>query len=171
MGSTTSEIKWSFNPHQFLTPIPSRTIILFRFFSSHRSLPSFRAPDLGHDLVSVNLLVSKHRAQEDELSVRDAHLKTVNQVGETLISQEHFGSDKIRERIDEIGGMMGALQELAAFRKKRLHEAVDFYQFFADADGQYRRENAWRNEFVCLLDRNECSPDNVPSLAFRWWKR
>ena len=98
-------------------------------------LHRFQCEDLGHDLVSVNLLVSKHRAQEDELSVRDAHLKTVNEVGETLIAQEHFGSDKIRERIDEIGGMMAGLQELAAFRKKRLHEAVDFYQFFADADG------------------------------------
>ena len=87
--------------------------------------------------MSVNLLVSKHRAQEDELSVRDAHLKTVNEVGENLIAQEHFGSDKIRERIDEIGGMMGGLKELTAFRKKRLHEAVDFYQFFADADGMF----------------------------------
>ena len=91
-------------------------------------------------MVSVNLLVSKHRAQEDELSVRHAHLKTVNEVGEALIAQEHFGSDKIRERIDEIGAMMAALQELAAFRKKRLHEAVDFYQFFADADGEEEDE-------------------------------
>ena len=131
----------------FLTAATDGGGIVHISLLSFRSSPSFRAPDLGHDLVSVNLLVSKHRAQEDELSVRDNHLKTVNQVGETLISQEHFGSDKIRERIDEIGGMMGALQELAAFRKKRLHEAVDFYQFFADADGQFR--SVKRMEFVC----------------------
>ena len=50
------------------------------------------------------------------------------QVGHDLIRADNFGSEKIQHRIDEIEEQWKNLMELANFRKKRLTEAVDFYQ-------------------------------------------
>lgn len=58
----------------------------------------------------------------------------VIETGEKMIQEGHFGAPHIQTRIDDINAVMDHLQELAALRKKRLLEAVDFHQFFADAD-------------------------------------
>ena len=65
---------------------------------------------------------------EDEMTARHTHLQTVLQVGDDLITAGNFGADKIQERIDEINQQWESLIDLAAFRKKRLNEAVDYYQ-------------------------------------------
>ena len=68
------------------------------------------------------------QTMEDEMTARHTHLQSVLQVGNDLISAGNFGADKIQERIDEINEQWESLIDLAAFRKKRLNEAVDFYQ-------------------------------------------
>ena len=65
---------------------------------------------------------------EDEMTARHTHLQSVLQVGNDLISAGNFGAEKIQGRIDEINEQWESLIDLAAFRKKRLNEAVDFYQ-------------------------------------------
>lgn len=90
--------------------------------------------DIGHDLTTVHLLLIKHKALEDELQVHEPILESVLKSGTDLVSEGHFGSERIKQRIDEIQFMREHLNELAAYRRKRLLEAVDFHQFFADAD-------------------------------------
>jgi spectrin beta len=68
------------------------------------------------------------QANEDELNSRHSHLNSVLQVGLDLIKADNFGSEKIQRRIDEIEDQWKNLMELANYRKKRLLEAVDFYQ-------------------------------------------
>lgn len=65
---------------------------------------------------------------EDEMTARHTHLQSVLQVGYDLITAGNFGAEKIQERIDEINQKWESLIDLAAFRKKRLNEAVDYYQ-------------------------------------------
>jgi len=62
------------------------------------------------------------------MTARHTHLQSVLQVGNDLISAGNFGAEKIQGRIDEINEQWESLIDLAAFRKKRLNEAVDFYQ-------------------------------------------
>lgn len=62
------------------------------------------------------------------MTARHTHLESVLQIGNDLISAGNFGADKIQQRIDEINQQWDSLMDLAAFRKKRLNEAVDFYQ-------------------------------------------
>ncbi|KAK2182078.1 hypothetical protein NP493_368g02093 [Ridgeia piscesae] len=92
------------------------------------------SPDLGHDLTTVHLLLSKHKSNEDEMAARHQHMLAVNEVGKELIASGNFGSDKIQQRIDEVKQQWTNLVELADYRKKRLNEAVDYHQFFTDAD-------------------------------------
>ena len=68
------------------------------------------------------------QANEEELHARYSHLSSVLQVGHDLIKADNFGSEKIQHRIDEIEEQWRNLMELAAYRRKRLTEAVDFYQ-------------------------------------------
>ncbi|XP_071833448.1 spectrin beta chain, non-erythrocytic 1-like isoform X4 [Apostichopus japonicus] len=90
--------------------------------------------DIGHDLTSVNLLLNKHKGQEDEIVGHQAQLESNIQMGEDLITENHPGSPQIKERITDVQDKFGRLKDLAAQRQKRLREAVDLYQFYADAD-------------------------------------
>ena len=71
------------------------------------------------------------QANEDELNSRHSHLPTVLQVGHGLIKADNFGSEKIQNRIDNIEDQWKNLLDLANFRRRRLMEAVDFYQVSA----------------------------------------
>ncbi|XP_064621468.1 spectrin beta chain-like isoform X3 [Lineus longissimus] len=120
------------------------------------------SPDLGHDLTTVHLLLTKHKAVEDELQSRHSHLQTVIRVGEDLIEAGNFAADKIKNRIDEINTQWDNLIELAAYRRKRLLEAVDFYQFFADADDV----DTWMHDTLRLVSSEDVGHDesSVQSL-------
>ncbi|XP_060584243.1 spectrin beta chain-like isoform X5 [Ruditapes philippinarum] len=115
------------------------------------------APDLGHDLTSVHLLLHKQKTMEDEMTARHTHLQSVLQVGNDLISAGNFGAEKIQERIDEINEQWESLIDLAAFRKKRLNEAVDFYQFFADADDI----DTWMHDTLRLVSSDDVGRDEA----------
>uniref|UniRef100_A0AAR5QGN6 Spectrin beta chain, non-erythrocytic 2 n=2 Tax=Dendroctonus ponderosae TaxID=77166 RepID=A0AAR5QGN6_DENPD len=90
--------------------------------------------DIGHDLTTVNLLLSKHKILENELSAHEPQLDDALGVGEELIQSGHFGSKEIQDRLTEIRDAWKHLLDLASYRRKRLEEAVDYHQLFADAD-------------------------------------
>ncbi|XP_065563390.1 spectrin beta chain-like isoform X3 [Artemia franciscana] len=118
--------------------------------------------DIGHDLTTIHLLLSKHRALEEDIQSHEPQLQLVIQAGEDLVNESHFGSDKIRERIDEIADMWNHLWEMANLRKKRLTEAVDLHQFFCDCD----EVDAWMLDSLRLVSSEDVGRDeaNVQSL-------
>ncbi|XP_063730288.1 spectrin beta chain, non-erythrocytic 1 isoform X2 [Eleginops maclovinus] len=90
--------------------------------------------DYGKDLTGALRLLSQHKAFEDEMSGRLAHLQQTIRQGEELVANDHFGADKIKERIQDIQEQWAALERLSAVRKARLQEACNQHQFQADAD-------------------------------------
>lgn len=62
------------------------------------------------------------------MQARHSHLQSVIQASTDLIEAGNFGAEKIQERIDEINQQWESLIDLATYRKRRLNEAVDFYQ-------------------------------------------
>ncbi|XP_075330315.1 spectrin beta chain, non-erythrocytic 1-like isoform X2 [Odontesthes bonariensis] len=90
--------------------------------------------DYGKDLTGAVRLLSQHKAFEDEMSGRAAHLQQTIKQGEELVADNHFGADKIRERIQDIQEQWAALERLSAVRKAHLQEACNQHQFQADAD-------------------------------------
>ncbi|XP_033991859.1 spectrin beta chain, non-erythrocytic 1 isoform X1 [Trematomus bernacchii] len=90
--------------------------------------------DYGKDLTGARRLLSQHKAFEDEMSGRAAHLQQTIRGGEELVANDHFGADKIKERIQDIQEQWAALERLSAVRKARLQEACNQHQFQADAD-------------------------------------
>jgi spectrin beta len=68
------------------------------------------------------------QALENEIGSHESQLMSVVAVGDDLVQRQHFGADRIQERLQEILGMWQHLIDAAAYRRKRLEEAVDFHQ-------------------------------------------
>ncbi|XP_054653868.1 spectrin beta chain, non-erythrocytic 1 isoform X2 [Dunckerocampus dactyliophorus] len=90
--------------------------------------------DYGKDLTGALRLLSQHKAFEDEMTGRAAHLQQTIKQGDELVANNHFGADKIKERILDIQDQWAALERLSSVRKARLQEACNQHQFQADAD-------------------------------------
>uniref|UniRef100_A0A8C6RUB7 Spectrin beta chain n=1 Tax=Nannospalax galili TaxID=1026970 RepID=A0A8C6RUB7_NANGA len=117
--------------------------------------------DYGKDLTSVMRLLSKHRAFEDEMSGRSGHFEQAIKEGEDMITEEHFGSEKIRERIVYIREQWANLEQLSAIRKKRLEEASLLHQFQADADDI----DAWMLDILKIVSSNDVGHDEYSTQS------
>ncbi|XP_069881730.1 spectrin beta chain, non-erythrocytic 1 isoform X3 [Dipodomys merriami] len=117
--------------------------------------------DYGKDLTSVMRLLSKHRAFEDEMSGRSSHFEQAIKEGEDMIAEEHFGSEKIRERIIYIREQWANLEQLSAIRKKRLEEASLLHQFQADADDI----DAWMLDILKIVSSNDVGHDEYSTQS------
>jgi spectrin beta len=84
--------------------------------------------DIGHDLTTVHLLLSKHKALESEISSHEGQLNSVVSVGQDLVDSQQFGAEKVQERLQEITNLWKNLRDLLHYRKNRLTEAVDYHQ-------------------------------------------
>ncbi|XP_054036006.1 spectrin beta chain, non-erythrocytic 1 isoform X1 [Dryobates pubescens] len=117
--------------------------------------------DYGKDLTSVVRLFSKHKAFEDEMSGRSGHFQQAIKEGEDMIVEEHFGSEKIRERIKDIREQWANLEQLSAIRKKRLEEASLLHQFQADADDI----DAWMLDILKIVSSNDVGHDEYSTQS------
>jgi len=118
--------------------------------------------DIGHDLTTINLLLSKHKALETEIRAHENTLESSMSVGRQLIEHGHFGADRVGQRIDEVTGMWQRLIALMEGRKRRLTEAVDFHQFLTDADDV----DTWMLDVLRLVSSDDIGKDesNVQTL-------
>lgn len=118
--------------------------------------------DIGHDLTTINLLLSKHKALETEIRAHENTLESSMSVGRQLIEQGHFGADRVGQRINEVTGMWQRLIALMDGRKRRLTEAVDFHQFLTDADDV----DTWMLDVLRLVSSDDIGKDesNVQTL-------
>lgn len=117
--------------------------------------------DYGRDLTSVMRLLSKHRAFEDEMSGRSGHFEQAIKEGEDMIAEDHFGSEKIRERITYIREQWANLGQLSAIRKKRLEEASALHQFQADADDI----DAWMLDILKIVSSSDVGHDEYSTQS------
>ncbi|XP_065486832.1 spectrin beta chain, non-erythrocytic 1 [Caloenas nicobarica] len=117
--------------------------------------------DYGKDLTSVIRLMSKHKAFEDEMSGRSGHFQQAIKEGEDMIAEEHFGSEKIRERIKDIREQWANLEQLSAIRKKHLEEASLLHQFQADADDI----DAWMLDILKIVSSNDVGHDEYSTQS------
>ncbi|KAL5276086.1 SPTBN1 family protein [Megaselia abdita] len=118
--------------------------------------------EIGHDLTTVNLLLSKHKALESEITSHDPQLQNVAKIGAELITEGHFGADRIKERLKEILTKWDNLLDLTKLRRQRLENAVDYFQLFADADDI----DNWMLDTLRLVSSEDIGRDeaNVQSL-------
>ncbi|ESO05968.1 hypothetical protein HELRODRAFT_105953 [Helobdella robusta] len=115
------------------------------------------SPDIGHDLTSVQLLINKHKIDEDELKTHRTYLNGVVQTGVDLINAGFIGSTRIQKKIETIDELWNELESLSNFRKVRLQEAHNFYQLFADAEDV----DAWMMDMLRVLSSSDVGKDEA----------
>ncbi|KAM7448230.1 hypothetical protein ABFA07_003643 [Porites harrisoni] len=93
---------------------------------------SLQSTDYGHDLNSAMLLLTKHEAVERDMAKRDTHTKAVLKSGQDLVDSGHYSSDTIQSRMISIQNKWINLNDVAAYRKKKIQENHQLQQFIAD---------------------------------------
>ncbi|XP_046886093.1 spectrin beta chain, non-erythrocytic 1 isoform X3 [Hypomesus transpacificus] len=117
--------------------------------------------DCGKDLTAAVRLLSQHKAFEDEMIGRAGHLQQTVRQGEELVADNHFGSDKIKERIADIQEQWKGLERLSAVRKTRLQEACNHHQFLTDADDI----DAWMLDVLRIVSSADVGHDEFSTQA------
>merc|ERR1711874_676575 len=123
--------------------------------------------DIGHDLTTINLLLSKHKALETEIRAHENTLETSMSVGRQLIEQGHFGADRVGQRIDEVTGMWQRLIALMEGRKRRLTEADDVDTWMLDVLRLVSSDDIGKDEsnVQTLLKKHKETTDELKNYA------
>ncbi len=90
--------------------------------------------DTGRDINSVNLLLAKHKNAGNNIDSLGRQMDALETQGHALLQQGIPGSEPIPERIDETRRYFHRLQELGDARKNALEGALEYFQFFSEAD-------------------------------------
>ncbi|KOB75298.1 Uncharacterized protein OBRU01_07805 [Operophtera brumata] len=105
--------------------------------------------------------IVSHKALEADVSAHEPQLMSVAAVGDELISQGHFGADKIQERLRDILSQWNHLLDVVSLRKNRLDAAVRYHQLFADADDI----DNWMLDTLRLLKKHKDVTDELKNYA------
>ncbi|CAF1650093.1 unnamed protein product, partial [Adineta ricciae] len=137
--------------------------ILSRFYSDigdaelwiDEKQQAMTSPDMGHDVNSTDSLVAKHKLVETDMTTRYGQLETLTSQGDTMISQGHFASKKINERLDTLKSKWDSLIGMSSNRSKNLNQTHDYYQFFSDADDI----DTWMLDMLKLVSSEDIGRD------------
>ena len=91
-------------------------------------------PDLGENMATVQSLLKKHVAFENDLKNHSEKCMEINQAGQSLIEAKNHHADSIVQRCDQLRNKMHNLGELANVRKQNLHDNSAYLQFMWKAD-------------------------------------
>jgi len=103
--------------------------------------------EIGDSVEAVTAAIKKHDAFEKLLITQDEKLTALQQNGLKLIQQNHFESDTIKKRMDEVSNRRHAVKETSVRRRQALHDALLFAQFRRDVS----EAEAWIDERLKLL--------------------
>lgn len=113
--------------------------------------------EIGHDVTTNSLLISKNRALEDEIAAHYQQLQHAVNSWYDFANSGHYGADEIKRRTDGILASWDNLKELQGLRTIALREGNDYHQFFADADDV----EAWMLDFLRLVSSKDVGVDEA----------
>lgn len=113
------------------------------------------------DLRGVLSIQQKHKVLVDEIKARKNKFDKLGAQSKQLIAENHPRSAEIQQNIDKNRKEWAVLDKLAAERTKQLEDAVEAYQFYADAN----EADSWLNEKVSLVNSKDYGTDEPSAQA------
>ena len=113
------------------------------------------------DLLGVISLQQKHSVLETEIKAHKNRLKKVIDSGNKLLEDKHPESDDIKARIDSLTVQWDKLHELADQKSKQLSDAIEAFQYHADAN----ETESWMKEKMQLVTSEDYGKDEPSALA------
>ncbi|XP_048586984.1 spectrin alpha chain, non-erythrocytic 1 isoform X2 [Nematostella vectensis] len=111
------------------------------------------------DLTNLQGKIQKHQAFEAELNANQSRLDAVDNSGHQLISADHYASQQIQERLDELHEMWRNLFKHSNNKGQKIKEAIQQQQFNRCAEDA----ELWISEIENLLATEETGKD-LPSV-------
>lgn len=90
--------------------------------------------DVGDSLDSVEALLRKHQDFEKSLAAQEEKIKRLDEFAEKLIDNEHYASEEIKARREELVARRSALSEKSSKRRRDLDDSHKYQLFDRDAD-------------------------------------
>ncbi|XP_026666604.1 spectrin beta chain, non-erythrocytic 5 isoform X2 [Ceratina calcarata] len=107
------------------------------------------------DSSNLQSKIQKHAAFESELMANKGRISAVANEGEALIEENHYASDSIQERLDELEAEWRHLQETSELKKNRLNDAYQALLFGRTLD----EFEAWMDEVEVQLQSEDHGKD------------
>ena len=119
-----------------------------------------QSDDLGLTVEEVDQNLKKHEAFEKVFNTSSEKVETLSESGIKLIKQNHFESDLIKTKLEEILEKRSKVKEICFQRRQRLNSALILAQFRRDA---VEAEN-WIENKAKQLDSQKQDIKHVNSL-------
>ncbi|XP_053986770.1 spectrin alpha chain isoform X1 [Hylaeus volcanicus] len=107
------------------------------------------------DSSNLQSKIQKHAAFESELMANKGRVAAVVNEGEALIEENHYASDSIQERLEELEGEWRLLQETSELKKNRLNDAYQALLFGRTLD----EFETWMDEVETQLQSEDHGKD------------
>jgi len=96
--------------------------------------PLVTSTDLGNSLLSVQSLLKKHQALEPEIQTHEPFVQSLTSRGHQMIRSNHFASEQVSSKVQEMQEKLTSLKDGAALRKLRLLDAVQSQTFYTETN-------------------------------------
>ena len=87
--------------------------------------------------------------------LRYGQLENLTHQGESMITQKHFASPNINQRLDTLKSKWDNLLQMSTNRAENLNQTHDYYQFFSDADDI----DTWMLDMLKLVSSEDIGRD------------
>lgn len=111
--------------------------------------------DFGNTVEEVDALVKKHEAFEKLIATQDEKLTALQEHGNKLLQQNHFDSNHIKQRLNEVTARRIKLKEMSNEKKQRLSDSFLYSQFKRDAT----EAESWIEEKRKKLEAEQSTAD------------
>uniref|UniRef100_A0A8C7LEZ1 Spectrin beta chain n=1 Tax=Oncorhynchus kisutch TaxID=8019 RepID=A0A8C7LEZ1_ONCKI len=117
------------------------TVEKFRFFNMVRDLMLWMdgvnlqidAHDSPRDVSSAGLVIANHQDIKSEIETRGDSFTACNEMGHSLINNNHYAADEIREKLDQLQGKRDEINNKWQDKMDHLQIVLEVLQFGRDA--------------------------------------
>jgi len=117
--------------------------------------------NLGRDLIGCQNLIKKHLVLISEINNHEPRIRSVCQNGEDMISNGHFASEEINQKINNLNQKWFGLKEKANNRKRNLEISLQSHQYYTDATESL----SWMKEKEPIVDYQDYGKDEDSTEA------
>ncbi|TKR73840.1 hypothetical protein L596_021099 [Steinernema carpocapsae] len=139
-----------------------------RFLSDYRDLMQWIAAmnglvssdELANDVTGAEALLERHQEYRTEIDSRAATFQAFDQFGNQLLNANHYASDNVRQRLEEVQDARKRLEDAWVARRKILDQCLELQLFYRDCE----QADTWMSAREAFLNQDEDAGDNVESL-------
>ncbi|KAL3092945.1 hypothetical protein niasHS_004972 [Heterodera schachtii] len=139
-----------------------------RFLSDYRDLMQWvdgmvqlvSSDELANDVTGAEALLERHQDYRTEIDARASTFHAFEQFGNQLIRSEHYATEDVRQRMDEVNDARRRLEEAWVERRKVLDQCLELQLFHRDCE----QCDTWMSAREAFLSQEDTTGDNVESL-------